>query len=719
MIVKEGKKLPYRQLKPKQAQEQEPIEAELTPEQMAAYIRQSTTKQTKENLESADLQLSGAQRYAVSQGLDADKIVVAHEGEGKRGVSGTLRIEERDRLRDTFAGIKAGTVKVVWAYSVSRLFRDRYGVQVATFIEACAEHNVKVVIETAKIFDFSNSFDIMLFQFLANVAARENEDRSKLLHDANNSRARRGLYNGKPLQPGYIIDRNKDSETYMRYTPYRPHAEVTARLYKRFRELSGQFNLLVAEVGQMPVVFPPFEAWVDQRDVNQLKLKKVCKLHGKLCDCKQEDCELAGYHITKTGLLHLLTAIEHIGYWKFNGELLTDADGQPLKNHEAIVPLDDWQFAFNRLSFVTLSGENNTERISTKTWVPAKKVQTTLLEGILTSPLGTIQCSEGKYKVTEKRAGKLHRSNTLTVPTLWIDAAFRDRLRQRLLEDLTGNKRFLHEQLKRIKASNAEALVSVDEQIANYQKAIANREAYIATVGAAIDKETALKLNADSIQDRAQLAALIAKKNAANKEVSGVEELIDRIGKFTAKPGKHILKTKTGKDFFREGDEETRRFIRLATESVELGEYSGHVLTLTIRWRAPFAQTDVCYIYRQEAGHQAWSAEDEQVLRDLFPHADRLAIMQALPTRSWQSIATWANRLGIERNTRLNTSGVHDTRLCWLDAQLLQEHGWKLEGLPHEILWDIGVLDSASAPGRHLSRSSNRSARQSDTYRVL
>ena len=119
-------------------------------EQVAAYLRQSTTSQTIRNVESTDMQLSGAQRYAISQGLDADKIVIAHEGNGQRGVSGTLRIDQREELREVVADIQAGIIKLVWAYSVSRLFRDRYGVQVATFIEICAQHGVQVVVETVK-----------------------------------------------------------------------------------------------------------------------------------------------------------------------------------------------------------------------------------------------------------------------------------------------------------------------------------------------------------------------------------------------------------------------------------------------------------------------------------------------------------------------------------------------------------------------------------------
>src|SRR6266852_8017179 len=80
----------YRQLKPRQVVPLELVETELTAEQVAAYLRQSSDFQVLNNTESADMQLTGALRYAVSRGLNADKIVIAHEGEGKRGVSGTL-----------------------------------------------------------------------------------------------------------------------------------------------------------------------------------------------------------------------------------------------------------------------------------------------------------------------------------------------------------------------------------------------------------------------------------------------------------------------------------------------------------------------------------------------------------------------------------------------------------------------------------------------------
>ncbi len=80
----------YRQLKAKEVTIVEPVESQLSAEQIAAYLRQSSTAQVLNNVESADMQLTGAQQFAISQGVEADKIMIGHEGGGTRGVSGTL-----------------------------------------------------------------------------------------------------------------------------------------------------------------------------------------------------------------------------------------------------------------------------------------------------------------------------------------------------------------------------------------------------------------------------------------------------------------------------------------------------------------------------------------------------------------------------------------------------------------------------------------------------
>ncbi len=607
-----------RQLRAKETPEQisdATVESELAPEQVAALIRQSTTKQTRENLESADLQLSGAQKYAISQGLDADKIMIAFEGDGKRGVSGTLRIDQREKLQEVMAGIYADKIKRVWAYSVSRLFRDKDGVQVGTFVQACAEHGVKVVIETAQTFDFSDSMHILIFQLLANVAARENEDRSKLLHAANKNKALRGEYDGRPLTPGFIVDRDKESPTYNKYIPYEPHKQVVNRLLKRYRQ-HGQFNQLASEVEKTRVVFPPFADWVDKLNITKFEYVRVCAVHGPDrrtkykdkdgkwrfknvgCQFKGEDCKLLGYHISSVALFNLLTAVELMGYWPISGknpdgttwrEVLTDATGQPIVNHESIVDDPaDWEFSFNRLSHTTLTGEPNPNRIDPRaTWTAASVKQVdretqTLLEGILTSPLGTVHSYNGTYYVSEKRSPNTHqRSKTLTIDAQWVEDEFRRRLLDRI--DSTNYEQMLYDALRNVQTTNVRALVSVDQQIAGYQAEIRNIEAFILANGARTDQKTLQEFNQTLATDRANLANLETKKNEANAEEQDLKDLCTTLWGF--------------RNHGKKNNEQLRRFIKLATDMVSIDEYSSHFIRLTAVWCTPFAQVETWHVF--------------------------------------------------------------------------------------------------------------------------
>jgi len=465
----------YRQLKPRTLIEQQ--ESKLSDRPLTIIGRQSSTKQIEENVESLKLQIEDARQRFISQGWSEDIITIRVAGDGKKGVSGTLRIDQRAELQDTMIDIKAGTCKAVGAYSVSRLFRDRHGVQVSVFMETCAKHDVLVILPD-KTYDFNNENDITMFTILARFAAVENEQRAKLMSDAKRRKSLRGEFDGRTLTPGFIVDRDKSSPTYGKYIEYVPHARVVRRLYARFRELSGQFNVLAAEVARLPLLFPDFESWVSPLDIRRFRLKKVP----------------GGYHISRIGLLHLLTAVEYVGYWKVDRQLIVDIDQQFLVNHAPIVPFSDWEYAFNRLSFTTLDGLENTERTHGHTWISVKKAESSnVLAGILVSPLGTVQNSGGVYRVTEQREGHSQRSTTLAVDARLIDSIWYERLSERMRE-IDGNK-FFDEQVARLKEQHARELVTVPEQLARYYKERAGIQAYIKATGATADKATLQAFN--------------------------------------------------------------------------------------------------------------------------------------------------------------------------------------------------------------------------------
>jgi DNA invertase Pin-like site-specific DNA recombinase len=652
-------------------------------------------------VESLKLQVEDAVEKYISQGWSQDIITVRIAGNGTRGVSASkLRIDQRSELQDTIADIKAGSIKLVGAYSVSRLFRDKWGVQVGTFMEVCAEYDVLVKIGD-RVYDFNDANDRLIFKIEAEFAAKDNELRTKLLTDARRRKSMRGEYDGRPLVVGFIVDRTKTlpdgkpNPTFGKFIVYEPHARVVRRLYARYRELGGRFNLLAREVALMAVVFPDFEEWVSSLDVARMQLKRV----------------QGGYHISRVGLFHLLTAVEYVGYWKLNKELLRDEQGNPIQTHAAIVDQEVWEYAFTRLSFDTLAGEENTERVSTQSWVPADKAdgKSSLLHGILTSPLGTVQNSGGKYKVTELRPGHSQRSNTLTVDAPFVDVLFSARLANRLLEmhDM-GKGDFLKKQLAQMEQTNERALVSVDEQIARYKREISGMQAYIKATGATADEKTLQEYNTQILDARANLDALVAKKNAAKVKEESMHELIRRVSQLT------------GSDCYC-STETSRQFIELACERIEIDEYSSHLLTLTIVWRVPFAQIDMCYIWREDGGHQQWTEADEYDLAMLYPLVDRRVILERFPTRTWLGIYTWANQIGLERCTRTNTSGITDRSICLRDYELMQANGWSLDEMVEGTdikaqrhawwLYSVSTDNDDSytvlAQGIHLSQASN------------
>ncbi len=664
----------YRQLKPKSLVE--PQESKLSDRPLAIIARQSSTKQIEDNPESLKLQIEDARQRFISQGWSEDIITIRVAGGGKKGVSGTLRIDQRSELQETMVDIEAGTCKAVGAYSISRLFRDKYGVQSGTFMEACAKHDVLVILPD-KTYDFKNENDVTMFTIYARFAAVENEQRAKLLTDARRRKSLRGDYDGRPLIVGFIVDRDEHSLTYWKLLEYPPHAKVVRRLYARLRELGGQFNLLAAEVAAMPFVFPDFEEGVSP--LNTLQLKKVP----------------GGYHISRVGLMHLLTTVEYAGYWKVGGQVLTDADGTPLVNHDAIVPFSDWQYAFTRLSFTTLDGLPNHERAHGNTWTPVTKQNSSgLLRGLLTSPLGLVNCGGGYYRVAEQRPGVSQRSNTLVIDSALVDKIFQERLSDRMYE-IDRNK-FFYEQVARLKQQHTRALVSVDEQIVRYKNEREGIQNYIKAVGATADTTTLQQFNAQLLEITANITDLESKKQSAAAEVSSIARIRERLARMKAA---HALFGADGPT------EHSRRFIRLACEGILLDKYSAHFITLTIIWAAPFRQIDICFIYRPDGARQDWSAQDETDLACLFPEADRMELFERFPTRSWKGIMTWAYRLGLRRSKGSpNTATFLDDSLSLADWRLLQEHGWELPETKYGSYWLYNVeiagnrVESGSSP---------------------
>lgn len=175
-----------------------------------------------------------------------------------------------------------------------------------------------------------------------------------------------------------------------------------------------------------------------------------------------------GYTITRPGLASLLTNVAYLGWWYYKGQIIRD-------NHDAIVSEEDFWFAFNRLSSVTIDGEPN-PRIATP---PARYTHDgtppleALLDGIITGVNMAVYVLRNEvppvYAIFDD--GKKHGDHyKQTIPVVELDAIFTQRLLHVL--EHTEHGAALREHLVGLRQERDQQLVSVDEQIVKYRRDI-------------------------------------------------------------------------------------------------------------------------------------------------------------------------------------------------------------------------------------------------------
>src|SRR5216683_3521124 len=239
------------------------------------YARQSTPAQLIKHTQSTEMQTDDLIAWLIEKSVHEDKIFLF---DADLGVSGTLRIDQRTGLQELVERIQADEIKAVLVYQISRLFRDDTGVEYNTFAKICREHHCILMTADGMIFNFNNRMHLKMFRFLAEYAAEYIPQQIGLLNAARMRKARRGLYVAcGPIPRGYIVDYDKESETYKKFILYAPFQDPILNLFERFYALEADLNALCREVEEMPYVFPRYEAWVDKRSIRDRKWKKVPK----------------------------------------------------------------------------------------------------------------------------------------------------------------------------------------------------------------------------------------------------------------------------------------------------------------------------------------------------------------------------------------------------------------------------------------------------------
>jgi DNA invertase Pin-like site-specific DNA recombinase len=605
-----------------------------------AYARQSTTHQVKENTESTELQTKGLQKRALSLGYLEELGTLCQEGNGVRGVSGSVRIDLRSDLKDVVGRIKADEVKTVFILSESRLFRDPTGVQYNVFADVCKEHDCYVVTPRT-IYDYSRSEHRKAWRQRCESEADYLEYHVPMMHEARKQAALRGEYVSGRVAVGYVVD------TDHKLTVFEPHAQVVRGLFTRFRELEGKINTLAKEVKSMGAVFPA----ADMR----LNLKRVG----------------AGWGITRDGLQYLLCNPIYIGHHSVNGVVV-------MRNHHtAIVDESDFLWAFNRLSEYDLDG-NPQERIRTRP-TRYQRVTTQPVSALLTERITSKACpvhvnrAKGQYVASAQENGMVAYSAAIKIAIL--DAVFSQHFTYVVKQDVKRGDGQAFDVLKQ-----ATTDTSVMMQVAEIEK---QTTLLRAKMDATDDLELLRKWNTklrELTQLKPQLERILAKQGEAVKTVEEYETLLDQIrGRWRGM-----------------SPDAKQKAVNALIERAVLTKETPHWYQLEVYWKLPVGRVDVGFIWYQNGGGFLWTPQEDETIKALYPNAGRETVQQALPRRAWYAIGDRAYQKGIRR-TVAATSDVPDY-LSWEDYSFQKEHELTSEaGTEYRATWRTKTTDSSAA----------------------
>lgn len=330
---------------------------------IAVYYRQSSEGQIG-NI-STTLQTVDMVEHLMRQGWEREQILMI---DSDAGVSGTKKIRERKGLSEVFDLIEAGQIGVVASQDVDRFFRDMAQIETNIFIDACRRNNVQVLTPTF-IYDFahpsSGRYHMQMFREQVQRAADYLEFFIKgRLVSAREYLNKQGQWTGTPVCLGYMIDNRRhvnglNNPHFRKYVRYEPYCDVVREYFWLFKQFNGNLKRTWEQIEQFGPFIPEFEAHpVPLGFLFQTHIRKRSRSTDKLI-------------VSQYALKQLLTNAVYIGHWAHNGVIVQR------HNHEAIIPLDLFMYAFNRLSQTTLEGDPNPDYAPQRPWVRHDKAERT------------------------------------------------------------------------------------------------------------------------------------------------------------------------------------------------------------------------------------------------------------------------------------------------------------------------------------------------------
>lgn len=390
---------------------------------------------------------------------------------------------------------------------------------------------------------------------------------------------------------------------------------------------------------------------------------------------------------------YMLTNPAYIGAWIYNDAIVREG------NHPAIADYELFRWTYQTLTGRNLQGEHLNDKPPRR-----RHGADALLKHILRDPTGllyVVRPEHPEYIRQElvrdvARDGRLRRDITFAIRAYPIDTIFIDRIKDiaRGNAHLAGD---IRASLTDLQQQHTRALVSIEDQLKHVRmeqkKLLAFLQAQILDL---TDREIARykELRAGLRRREEELLAVHGQSMYASLQ-AGLDELSDLLADISGKLDDCSLERK-------------QRLARLLTENVTIEEVSVHWLRSTVVWRGTLSKSpDVCLIWRQRGRRSdSWTAEEDAYIAAHYRTADKWAMLQALPRRSWNMIYQRALGLGVQRAA--STQEDLPLNICIED----------LEVIPDPDLAMALVLEASRRRERSGMRDLEQGSSQLGTYPV-
>lgn len=315
---------------------------------VAVYYRQSSEGQIG-NI-STTLQTVDMVEHLIRQGWARESIIMI---DMDAGVSGTKKIKERPGMSMLYDLIENGEIGLCAAQDVDRFFRDMTQIETNIFIDACKRGNVQVLTPTF-VYDFAHPmqgrYHMQMFRDHAQRAADYLEFHIKgRLLKSRQFMMQNGQWAGSRVLLGYMIDKRSHlpngerNPHHNRYVRCEPLADVVVKWFDLFKQHQGNLKRTWEYIEQHGPFIPEF---------NQISLPDGFGLYTNI---RTRSRFTNGLLLSMEALGVLLRNAAYIGHWAHQGVIVRK------HNHEAIVPLDVFMYAFNKLSPVDFNGDPNAD----------------------------------------------------------------------------------------------------------------------------------------------------------------------------------------------------------------------------------------------------------------------------------------------------------------------------------------------------------------------